>query len=125
MLFQENNKAIYLQLADAICDGILAGDFPPGNRIQSVREYAASVEVNANTVMRSYDYLAGNGIIFNKRGIGYFISPDAVEKVRSLRRSELLDGELKILFYRLKLLGITPAELSNLYAGFCATNQPS
>jgi len=118
MLFKENDKAIYLQIADAICDGILAGLLLPGSRIPSAREYAASVEVNANTVMRSYDYLASKEIIFNKRGIGYFIADDAPEKVSGIRREELLDGELDSIFRRLRLLDITPEELSSLYSRF-------
>lgn len=122
MQFQENNKAIYLQIADTICDSILSGTYPPGQRIPSVREYAASVEVNANTVMRSYEHLANNGIIFNKRGIGYFITEDATEKVRQMRRKELLGTEVSTLFRRLQLLGITAAELSELYNDFCTTN---
>ena len=70
MQFKKNNKAIYLQIADSICDRVLDGTFPPESRIPSVREYAAQVEVNANTVMRAYDHLASLGIIYNKRGIG-------------------------------------------------------
>lgn len=57
MIFEENNKAIYLQIADRICDDIMQGKYDSDNRIPSVREYAASVEVNANTVMRSYERL--------------------------------------------------------------------
>ena len=64
MLFQENNKAIYLQIADNVCDNVLSGTLPPGSRIPSVREYAADIEVNANTVMRAYDYLASRDIIY-------------------------------------------------------------
>ena len=56
MNFKES-KAIYLQIADRICDEILLGQYPEEERIPSVREYAAIVEVNANTVMRSFDYL--------------------------------------------------------------------
>jgi len=123
MQFQENNKAIYLQIADAICDGILTENFTPDQRIPSVREYAASIEVNANTVMRSYEHLANNGIIFNKRGIGYFITSDAPDKVRRMRRKELLGTEIATLFRRLQLLGVTPTELTALYTDFCA-NQP-
>lgn len=123
MLFQENNKAIYLQIADTICDGILSGAYPTESRIPSVREYAAEVEVNANTVMRSYDYLSSLGIIFNKRGIGYFIAPDAAETVRGMRRRELLDTEMPSFFRKLRLLGITADELSETYTKFC--NNPS
>ena len=71
MNFKES-KAIYLQIADRICDEILLGQLGEEERIPSVREYAAIVEVNANTVMRSFDYLQSQNIIYNKRGIGYF-----------------------------------------------------
>ena len=73
MNFKES-KAIYLQIADRICDEILLGQYPEEERIPSVREYAAIVEVNANTVMRSFDYLQVQNIIYNKRGIGYFVA---------------------------------------------------
>ena len=58
MKFKES-KSIYLQIADRICDEILQGQYTEEERIPSVREYAATVEVNANTVVRTYDYLQG------------------------------------------------------------------
>jgi DNA-binding transcriptional regulator YhcF (GntR family) len=76
MNFKES-KAIYLQIADRICDEILLGQFAEEERIPSVREYATVVEVNANTVMRSFDYLQSQNIIYNKRGIGYFVATGA------------------------------------------------
>lgn len=62
MKFKES-KSIYLQIADRICDEILQGQYTEEERILSVREYAATVEVNANTVVRTYDYLQGQEII--------------------------------------------------------------
>ena len=56
MNFKEN-KPIYLQIADRIMDEILCNVYREEERIPSVREYAATVEVNANTMVRSYDYL--------------------------------------------------------------------
>ena len=88
MQFKEN-QTIYLQIAERISDEILLGHYAIGSRIPSVREYAALVEVNANTVMRSYEFLQTQGIIFNKRGIGFFVSPDAKIKIKSYRRSSL------------------------------------
>lgn len=66
MKFKES-KSIYLQIADRINDEILQGQYAEEGRIPSVREYAATVEVNANTVVRTYDYLQGQEIIYNKR----------------------------------------------------------
>ena len=64
MKFKES-KSIYLQIADRIMDEILRMVYPEEGRVPSVREYAAMVEVNANTVVRSYDYLQGQEIIYN------------------------------------------------------------
>ena len=55
MIFKENNKAIYLQIVDKICDDVVLGTYVPGQRLPSVREFAASVQVNANTVLRLND----------------------------------------------------------------------
>lgn len=52
MKFKES-KSIYLQIADRINDEILQGQYAEEGRIPSVREYAATVEVNANTVVRT------------------------------------------------------------------------
>lgn len=122
MIFKENNKAIYLQIADMICDQVLAGTLSAGQRIPSVREYASTLEVNANTVMRSYDYLESLGVIYNRRGVGFFIADDAGRIVADLRRSTFLDDELGDYFRRLGLLGVTPQELSIMYENYLKKN---
>ena len=83
-----SNKSIYLQICDNICEKILSGELQPEARIPSVREYGADIGVNPNTVMRSYEKLTNEGIIFNRRGIGYFISPDAKEIVQKAQQKE-------------------------------------
>ncbi|MCH5319993.1 MAG: GntR family transcriptional regulator [Paramuribaculum sp.] len=113
-----DNKAIYLQIADQIMDGIVDGTYPPGGRIPSVREFAASVEVNANTVMRSYEHLERDGIIFNRRGIGFFVADDAIEIVSKARSDTFFDDELPYFLSRLSSLGISPEELINIYQSY-------
>ena len=107
-----SNKSIYLQICDAICEQILSGVLMPDERIPSVREYGAEIGVNPNTIMRSYEKLTADGIIYNKRGIGYFISPDACETVLAAQRKEFLEEELPQILRRMKLLGITIDELA-------------
>lgn len=80
----DGNKPIYLQIVDVICDNILDGTLKPDGRILSVREYGAQLGVNPNTIMRSYEKLTTDEIIYNKRGLGYFISPDARDKVLAI-----------------------------------------
>lgn len=117
MNFKES-KAIYLQIADRICDEILLGQYAEEERIPSVREYAAIVEVNANTAMRSFDYLQSQNVIYNKRGIGYFVATGARELILSLRRQTFLKDELEQVFRQLRTLGISCDELASMYREF-------
>lgn len=122
MNFKES-KAIYLQIADRICDEILLGQYLEEERIPSVREYAAIVEVNANTAMRSFDYLQSQNIIYNKRGIGYFVSTGTKELILSLRRDTFLKEELGYFFKQLDTLGISMDEIVKMYHKFSKKQQ--
>ncbi len=106
-----SNKPIYLQIADSICERILSGDLRSEDRIPSVREYGAETGVNPNTVMRSYEKLTADGVIYNKRGIGYFVAPDASEKVLEAFRSDFLTNEWPAIRHKLDLLGISLTDL--------------
>ena len=114
MKFKET-KSIYQQIADRLCDEILLGNYREEERIPSVREYAATVEVNANTVVRSYDQLQGQEIIYNKRGIGYFVAPRAVERIKQLRKELFLTEELPEFFGSINTLEISIEEIEKLY----------
>lgn len=74
------NQSIFIQIAERICDRVLSGNYKADSRIPSVRELAVEMEVNPNTVMRSFERLQANDIIYNKRGIGYFVASDARAK---------------------------------------------
>ena len=100
------DKPIYLQIADRLCDRILSGELKGDDRVPSVREYGAEIGVNPNTMLRSYDKLLSEEILYNKRGIGYFVAPDAREKVLSVQREAFLREELPIIRRRMQLLGL-------------------
>lgn len=118
MLDLNSSRAIYLQIVDDICDKILTGELTADSRIPSVREYAARVEVNVNTVMRAYDYLSGLEIIYNKRGLGYFTAAGARSQVIELRRKELFGSVARNFFRQLSLLEITPEQVAEMYQQF-------
>lgn len=121
MKFDEN-KAIYIQIANRICDEVLVGKYKEDERIPSVREYAALVEVNANTVMRSFDYLQSRGIIYNKRGIGYFVSLEAKNVIIKGRKEQFLNEEIDYFFNQANSLGITGNELLTMYEDYLRRN---
>ena len=100
------DKPIFLQIADAICDRILSGELKGEDRIPSVREYGADIGVNPNTMMRSYEKLTADGVIYNKRGIGYFVADDARDTVLSAQRKEFIEKEVPAILQRMNLLGL-------------------
>lgn len=102
-----SDKAIYLQMAERLCDEIVAGTYADGDRIPSVREYAALLEVNTNTAVKAYEQLARENIIYQKRGLGYFVAPGAKEHIRDERRRKFLGDTLPQLFRQMQLLGIS------------------
>jgi len=111
----KNQKAIYMQIADHVIENILAQNINGGDRMQSVREMAESVQVNPNTVMRSYSYLQDEGLIFNKRGIGYFIAEDALNRTQNMKKTNFIQNALPEFFRQMDLLGIDFDELQKLY----------
>lgn len=114
--------AIYLQIADYICERILLRQWKTDERIPAVRELAVQLEVNPNTVMRTYEFLQGQNIIYNQRGIGYFVGPDAVKNATQYRKTEFIDKELPNLFRNLYLLGMDVDELKLRYEKFKKQN---
>lgn len=101
-----NDKAIYIQMADRLCDDIIAGIYGEDDRIPSVREYAVMLEVNTNTAVKAYEKLARDKIIYNKRGLGYFVSPGSRNKIATSRRTEFINETLPEIFCNMRLLGI-------------------
>ena len=106
MQFNEE-KPIWRQIYDLIAMRILSGEWAEMERIVSVREMAAAVGVNPNTVMRSYEKLEADGIIFNRRGIGFFVAEGAKDHIKQLERKKFMDEELPKLRERLVFLGLS------------------
>lgn len=124
MEFQEI-KPIYLQIADKIMDDILAGRYTEQERLPSVREYAMSVEVNANTVMRTYDYLSQQQLIFNRRGIGFFVETGAKERILDLRRAKFFASEADYFFGRLASFDVSADDLHRMYSAYLDSHNQS
>lgn len=105
MRFNED-KAIYLQISEHLMQKILQGECREGERILSVRECAADLEVNPNTCVRAYDWLCERGIIFSKRGLGYYVSEGAQNAILQEQREVFLNETLPHMAQRMKWLHI-------------------
>ena len=109
------NQTIYMQIADHLIEQILREELKAGDKVPSVRELAATTEVNPNTVMRTISYLQEQHIIFNKRGIGNFVSEDAYEKTRTMRKQDFIQQYLPEFFKTMKLLKMDLKDLEEIY----------
>ncbi|MBQ9558761.1 MAG: GntR family transcriptional regulator [Bacteroidaceae bacterium] len=111
----KNQKAIYLQIADHICDEILSGRYLEDGKLPSVREYAAQVEVNVNTVTRSFEWLQLHDIVTTRRGLGNFVATGARREIEALRKEEFFNEKLPDLFRSMQALGIKMDEVVEQY----------
>ncbi len=114
----KDKKSIYIQIADYFSDNILQGIWMAEDKIPSVREMAVQLEVNPNTVMRAYALLQEKGVIYNKRGIGYFLSPEAEKEVKLMKKEEFITNTLPEFYKMVKLLEIDFQELVDGYGRF-------
>lgn len=119
MTFKEG-QPIYVQIAERLCDEVLSGTYGAGQRVPSVREYSVLLEVNVNTTVKAYDYLAQRGVIYNRRGMGYYVADDAATRIRDERRCAFVGEELPELFRRMALLGISPDEVLDYWKKWSA-----
>ena len=119
------NKAIYLQIADHICEQILLGHYELESKIPSVRELAIDLGVNPNTVMRTYDFLQQHGIIFNKRGVGFFVAMESFKEIKIYKREIFKKEDLPQLFKNIYFLDISLDELTEMYESFIKQNYKS
>lgn len=115
MQFNNNGQAIYLQIADYVCEKVLLKEWRGEDKIPSVRELAVQLEVNPNTVARTYEFLKQQDIIYDKRGIGYFISANGLQNATSYRKEEFTEKEMPAVFRIMHMLGI---EIEDLKARF-------
>ncbi len=124
MEFREN-EAIYLQIAAFVSDNILLGKWPAEQKIPSVRDLAIELEVNPNTVMRSYEFLQNQGVIYNKRGLGLFVAPDGYDKIKAYRKERFIQQDMTDFFRKIYLLDISLDDLGKWYESFKIDNYTS
>jgi len=109
------HKPIYLQICDQLYGQILSGELKADDRLLSVRDLGIELGVNPNTIMRSYETMTASGIIYNKRGIGYFVAENAKDLVLNEMKNEFINNELPQVIKKMKLLGISMDEINRLY----------
>ena len=110
----KSTKGIFQQIADNLCHQILEGKLGPGERVPSVRELAIEFEVNRNTLLRTYAILQDAGVIDNKRGIGFLVTEDALDRILKTEKQAFFNNELPEFIQKIKVLKLTNNDLTDL-----------
>ena len=108
----DGNTPIYLQLVQIFRQNIVTGVWPPGGRVDSVRELAIQYGVNPNTVQRSLMELERDTLLYAERTSGRFITSDA-QLIRKTR-DQLADDQIRQFLLQMKSLGYDKSQLAKL-----------
>lgn len=101
----------FTHIIDYITEGILSGRFSEEERIPSVRDMAVLMQVAPNTVVHAYEKLTARELIYTQRGVGFYISTGATERVRSQRKALFMEETIPQIRREVKLIGISDDEL--------------
>lgn len=102
---------IYRQIIDQIKYLSVSGHLKPGDKIDSIRDLAANMKINPTTVMKAYTELMREGVIFQRRGQGCFIS-ESISKFNDTEKARIIDEKARALVVEAIHLGYSDAEIT-------------
>ena len=109
-----DGQPIFIQIAERLSDEILAGIYLADSRVPGVRDYSVLLEVNVNTTVKAYDLLAQRGVLYSKRGLGYFVAPEAHQIILDNRRRHFFETEVPRIAQKMQQLGISADDIADL-----------
>ncbi|MDR2107930.1 MAG: GntR family transcriptional regulator [Coriobacteriales bacterium] len=107
----DNDRPIFLQIKQAIENDILTGLLAANDQIPSNSQLVSFFGVNPVTVHRGVSLLLEEGLVYKKRGLGMFVSPEAPELLRRKRQKDFEQGLVAPLIHQAFLLGISREDL--------------
>lgn len=112
----KTNKPIYQQIVDFCFSKILTREWRAEERVVSVRELSTQLAVNSRTVLKAYEYLQAEDIIYPERGMGFYQAKDAAKKVMKIQKKEFFENQLAEIFRNMELLDISIDEIVERYS---------
>jgi DNA-binding transcriptional regulator YhcF (GntR family) len=110
----EDERPIFVQIAEQIEDGILSGAFPEESQIPSTTEISVNYRINPATALKGINLLVDSGIVYKKRGVGMFVSEGAVEVIREKRKEEFFDRYIVRLAEEARKLSLTKKDVEDM-----------
>ncbi len=113
LAFQEE-RPLFLQIAQQLEEGILSGAFPEEERVPSITEYSVAYKINPATALKGINLLVDSGLLYKKRGLGMFVATGAKEKLQAQRRDRFFADYIEKLVREAKNLGLSASDLTNM-----------
>ncbi|MEZ0075097.1 GntR family transcriptional regulator [Planotetraspora sp. GP83] len=102
----DDRSPIYRQIADRIKADVLSGALTADEQVMSTNQYAAFYRINPATAAKAFQQLADEGVLYKKRGIGMFVSPDARDALRAERRKSFFTDVVDPMVAEARAVGI-------------------
>jgi len=106
------SRPIYAQIVERLKAKILAGVYPPGGHLDSVRDMAAAAGVNPNTMQRALAELERTGLVYTQRTAGRFVTEDAA--VVDSAKQELAHQQIGAFLHRMERMGYDREQTAQL-----------
>ncbi|MBU9735992.1 GntR family transcriptional regulator [Diplocloster agilis] len=110
----EEERPIFIQIAEGIEDAILSQAFPEESQIPSITEFSVTYQINPATALKGINLLVEEGIVYKKRGVGMFVSKGAVQVLREKRKEQFYDRYIRTMVDEAKRLQLSPQDIVNL-----------
>jgi len=109
-----DERPIFLQIAEGIEDGILTGGFPEESQIPSITEFSMMYRINPATALKGINLLVDSGILYKKRGIGMFVVTGACAAILKRRQQQFYESYIIPLVLEAVNLHLTEAEIKSM-----------
>ncbi len=107
----DDRSPIYVQIANGIKDDVLSGTLKEDEQIMSTNQYAAFYQINPATAAKGFAQLVDEGVLYKKRGIGMFVSPDARTRLRDRRRERFFADVVDPMLAEARMVGVDIDEI--------------
>lgn len=110
----EDERPIFVQIAEQIEDAILSGAFPEETQIPSTTEISVGFKINPATALKGINILVDSGVVYKKRGVGMFVSTGAVKDLLEKRRKEFSEKYIAALVNEAKRLNLSKQDICSM-----------
>jgi len=107
-------KPIYIQIGEWLEGEILSENIKEEERIYSQYQLAEMFTINPATAAKGLNILVDEAIVYKKRGLGMFVSPNAKRSILTRRRSQILGQMIKELVMEANRLQVSESELNRM-----------